>query len=108
VDNDNRLIGAVTLDDVRNTFMTQELNDWLVALDIAEPIIGKVTPDMPLSEALERTDKLDVEYMPVAVSSEDDRFAGILDVRSVYRSLSAEVLERQQKADSIIHSIHGA
>ena len=36
VDNDNKLIGGITLDGIRNTFATQELNDWLVALDIAE------------------------------------------------------------------------
>jgi CBS domain-containing protein len=101
VDSDNKLIGAVTLDGIRNTFATQELNDWLVALDIMEPIIGKVTPDMALSDALEKIRKLNVEHMPVVASSRDDSFAGILGDRAVRRSLSAEVLSRQQKADSI-------
>ncbi len=101
VDDDNKLMGAVTLDGIRNTFATQELNDWLVALDIMEPIIGKVTPDMALSDALEEIRKLNVEHVPVVASSQDDSFAGILGDRAVRRSLSAEVLSRQQKADSI-------
>lgn len=101
VDKDKKLIGAVTLDGIRNTFATQELNDWLVALDIAEPIIGKVTPDMALSDALEKIRKLNVEYMPVVASSQDDSFAGLLGERAIRRSLSAEILSRQQKADSI-------
>jgi len=101
VDDDNKLIGAVTLDGIRNTFATQELNDWLVALDIMEPIIGKVTPDMALSDALEKIMKLDVEHIPVVASDDDDKFVGILGSRTVRRSLSAEVLSRQQKADSI-------
>jgi Kef-type K+ transport system membrane component KefB len=100
VDKDKKLIGAVTLDGIRNTFSTQELNDWLVALDIMEPIVGKITPDMPLSQALEKMRKLDVEHIPV-VSSDDDNFVGILGSRKVRRSLSAEVLSRQQKADSM-------
>jgi len=101
VDGDNKLIGAVTLDGIRNTFATQELNDWLVALDIMEPIIGKVTPDMALSDALEKIRKLNVEHMPVITSSEDNSFVGVLGNRAVRRSLSAEILSRQQKADSI-------
>ncbi len=101
VDNDNKLIGGITLDGIRNTFATQELNDWLVALDIVEPVILKVTPDVPLAEAFERTKHLDLEHLPVVVSNEDDRFIGVLNCRAVRRSLSAEVLSRQQKADSM-------
>ena len=101
VDKDRKLIGAVTLDGIRNTFATQELNDWFVALDIMEPIIGKVTPDMALSDALEEIRKLNVEHLPVVASSQDDSFVGVLGNRAVRRSLSAEILSRQQKADSI-------
>lgn len=101
VDNDKKLIGAVTLDGIRTTFATQELNDWLVALDIMEPIIAKVTPDMALSDAFEKAKLLDIEHLPVVTSSEDDGFIGVLNCRAVHRSLSAEVLSRQQKADNI-------
>ncbi|MBA7668562.1 hypothetical protein ES703_76675 [subsurface metagenome] len=101
VDKDKKLMGAVTLDGIRNTFATQELNDWLVALDIMEPVIGKVTPDMALSDALEKIRKLNVEHVPVVASSQDDSFVGVLGDRAVRRSLSAEILSRQQKADSI-------
>ena len=101
VDKDKKLMGAVTLDGIRNTFATQELNDWLVALDIMEPIIGKVTPDMALSDAFEKAKRLDIEHLPVVISSEDDGFVGVLNCRVAHRSLSAEVLSRQQKADSM-------
>ena len=101
VDSDRKLIGAVTLDGIRSTFATQELNDWLVALDIMEPVIAKVTPDTGLSEAFEKTKRLDIEHLPVVASSEDDRFVGVLNCRAVRRSVSAEVLSRQQKADNI-------
>jgi len=97
VDKDKKLIGVVTLDGIRKTFATQELNDWLVALDIAEPVIAKVVPDMALSEAFEKAKRLDIEHLPVVASGENDKFVGILDCRAVRRSLSAEVLERQRK-----------
>jgi Kef-type K+ transport system membrane component KefB/predicted transcriptional regulator len=101
VDDAKKLIGAITLAGIRNTFATQELNDWLVALDIMEPAIVKMTPDIPLSEALEKANQLYTEYVPVVASQQDDRFVGLLGCQAVHRQLSAEVLSRQQKADNI-------
>jgi CBS domain-containing protein len=101
IDNDKQLVGAITLGNIRNTFATQELNDWLVALDIMEPIIARVTEGIALSEAFEKTRRLNIEHLPVVTSAEDNKFVGILNCRAVRRSLSAEVLSRQQKADSI-------
>jgi len=101
VDSDMDLIGATTLDGIRKTFATQELNDWLVALDIAEPVIGRITPELTLAEALEKARRLDLEHLPVLSSETTDKYIGVLDCRAVRRQLSAEVLARQQKADSI-------
>ncbi|MFQ6034791.1 MAG: cation:proton antiporter [Sedimentisphaerales bacterium] len=101
VDKSYKLIGAITLGGIRNTFATQELNDWLVALDIMEPIITAITPDIALSEAFERARRLDIEYIPVVDSGQQGRFVGLLDCRAIRRQLSAEVLSRQQKADNI-------
>ncbi len=107
VDTDKKLVGAVTLDGIRNTFATQELNSWLVALDIAEPIIAKATPNMALSDAFEQTKQLDLEHLPVVLSGENDELVGVLSCHGVRRSLAAEVLSRQQKADSM-HNVEYA
>jgi Kef-type K+ transport system membrane component KefB len=101
VDNDKKLVGALTLDGIRKTFTTQELNDWLVALDIMEPIIAETTPDTPLAEAFDKARRLDMEHLPVVTSPKDERFVGLLNCRAVRRSLSAEVLAKQQAADSM-------
>jgi len=101
VDDNGKLAGAITLDGIRNTFTTQELNDWLVALDIMEPIVAVVTADIALADALEKARRLDIEHVPVTVSAENQTFTGLLNCRAIRRSLSAEVLARQQKADNI-------
>ncbi len=101
VDNENNLIGAITLSGIRNTFTTQELNDWLVALDIVEPVIARINSQIHLSEAFEMADKYDVDHLPIIEANDSDKYIGLLDCRAVHRSLSAEVLSRQQKADSI-------
>jgi len=99
VDDQKKVIGALTLDGIRNTFATMELNDWLVALDITEPVAAKVTPDVPLSKALEQMQEYNIEHVPVVVSEQNDESVGILDARAMHRQLSAEVLEKQREAD---------
>ncbi|MFA5240409.1 MAG: cation:proton antiporter [Phycisphaerae bacterium] len=101
VDNQQNLIGIITLDGVRNSFATQQLNDWLVALDVMESVVGGVTPETPLSEAFEKARQLDIEYLPVVTSDQQDKFAGVFNCREIRRQLSTEVLSRQQKADNI-------
>jgi CBS domain-containing protein len=100
VDGSRNLLGAITLEGIRKTFATQEINDWLVALDIMEPIEGKLTPEMPLAEALEQTALLNAEHMPV-VAADDGTFLGVFGERHVRRMLSAEVLLRQRKAEGV-------
>jgi CBS domain-containing protein len=105
VNPEHQVVGAITLHGIRNTFATKELNDWLVALDIMEPVVAKVTPQMPLTDALERVRRYDFDYLPVIASEEDNRFVGLLDYPATRRALSAEVLSRQEKADNI-HAAH--
>lgn len=107
VSDDRKLTGAITLNGIRNTFANQEVNDWLVALDIMEPIIARVTPEMPLAEAFERAQRYSVEYLPVVTSDHDDTLVGLLDCPAARRALSAEVLARQERADSI-HGVQTA
>jgi len=100
VDSDKKLIGGITLSGIRNTFTTQELNDWLVALDIVEPVIARVKPDAVLSDAFDKAARLDLGHLPVVAGDEDNSYVGVLNCRAVRRQLAAEVLSRQQKADS--------
>ena len=100
-DNAGKLTGVITLDGIMNTFATQELNDWLVALDIVEPVIEKAVPQMPLSEAFEKAKEMDVEFLPAVAPDDTEKYVGILNVRSAHRRLAAEVLARQKEADKM-------
>ena len=107
IDNTGKLTGVITLDGIMNTFATQELNDWLVALDIAEPVSEKAVPGMPLSEALEKAKEMDVEFLPAVAPGDDEKYIGILSVRSAHRRLAAEVLAKQRQADMMYSHGHG-
>lgn len=100
IDPAGKLTGVITLDGIRNTFATQELNDWLVALDLVEPVGERTVARMPLSDAFEKAKEMDVEFLPVVAVDDYDKYVGILSVRSAHRRLTAEVLARQKEADS--------
>jgi Kef-type K+ transport system membrane component KefB/predicted transcriptional regulator len=99
VDQSNKLAGTITLDGIRKTFATHELNDWLVALDIAEPVATTLTADMPLSDAFDHMKKLNLGYAPVVSARDSHTFAAALDAQAVHRHLAAEVLERQKQIE---------
>jgi len=101
VDNDRKLIGAVTLDGIRNTFATQEVNDWLIAMDVIEPIVARLGPDVALSEAFNKTKQLGIEHIPIVNGGQGNELVGVLDTNAAHRKLSAEVLAKQHEADSM-------
>lgn len=98
VDRQKKLIGAITMDGVRNTFTTTGSNDWLIALDIMEPIIKKAKPDLPLKKALAKMSELDILDMPVVDVSEE--LKGVFNARSARRKVSTILLEKQRQADA--------
>jgi Kef-type K+ transport system membrane component KefB len=101
VDNDKKILGAITFDGLRRTFQTHELNDWLVALDIMDPVASTTIPEHQLAEAIDHMKDLDIEYLPVVTTHETNKYVGILDIRALHRHLSAEVFARQNEADKM-------
>jgi CBS domain-containing protein len=100
VDTDKKLMGIITLAGIRNTFAKEELNEWLVALDLAEPAAAKVTPDVRLSQALVEMERKGIECVPVVASQQGGEYVGVLEGSAVRRRLSAKVLDKQREADS--------
>jgi len=101
VDQNKKLTGAITFDAIRTMFATAEINDWLIAMDIAEPIKEKLYSGITLWQGLERARQLGLEYLPVVKSEDDEEFMGVLSTNAIHRRLNAEVLGKQKEADSM-------
>jgi len=99
IDGESRLIGIVTIADIKEMFANRDVAGWLLACDVAEPVLDKTTPAKPLEEAMERMRRYDLENMPVVASDDSDELVGVLDYRMVNRKISAEVLRRRKVAD---------
>jgi Kef-type K+ transport system membrane component KefB len=102
IDSQSRIIGIITIADIKEMFASREVAGWLLACDVAEPVLDKTTPNKPLEEAMERMSRYDLENMPVVAGDGSDELVGVLDYRIVNRKISAEVLHRRKMADGMV------
>ncbi|MFO8047749.1 MAG: chloride channel protein [Desulfosudaceae bacterium] len=93
VNDEDRLLGVITLKGVRQALITRELVDLLIADDLVIPIPA-VTEDDPVTRALENIEKFDIENIPVVTPAADGhRLSGILrhqDILQAYNTLREE------------------
>ncbi len=101
IDNQSRIIGIITIADIKEMFANRGVAGWLLACDVAEPVHDKTTPQQSLEEAMARMERYDLESMPVVASVDSDELVGVLDYRKVLRKISAEVLHRRKAADEM-------
>lgn len=100
IDSQSRIIGIITIADIKEMFANQDVAGWLLACDVAEPVLDKTTPKKPLEEAIENMRQYDLDNMPV-VAGDSDKLVGVLDYRKTLRKISAEVLHRRKQADEM-------
>ncbi len=100
IDNDLKIIGVITVADIKQVFANQDVAGWLLACDVAENVLDKTMPRKSLEEAIEHMNKFSLENLPVVESEHNDKLVGVLDYRKALRKISAEVLRRRQMADS--------
>lgn len=101
IDGQKRIIGVITIPDIKEMFANREVAGWLLACDVAEPVRDKTIPNKPLEEAIEWMRQYHLEHIPVVADEGSDELAGVLDYRKALRKISAEVLHRRKTADEM-------
>ena len=101
IDAQSRIIGIITIADLKAMFANQDVGGWLLACDVAEPVLDKTTPTKPLEEVMEQMRRYDLQNMPVVAGSESDELVGVLDYSKAMRKISTEVLHRRKMADEM-------
>ena len=101
-DNDGRLVGIISLNDLKQGFGTEGLTMWLVAFDLMQPVAETATEETPLADSVERMREMNLDCLPVLsgqADREDGHLVGMIELRRVERTLSQEILRRHQQAD---------
>ena len=99
VDENRKLLGIITIDNLKDTFMTSELNNLLVAHDLMEPPVATVRKDIAMLDVKDIMNKYNIDYLPVV--NENDEVVGFIESRRMHRKLSRKMLELQKQAESL-------
>ncbi len=99
VDKRRKLLGVITVDHIKNSLTTSGLDTFLLAHDLMEPVIAKVSASLPMREAQEILSRYNLEYLPVV--SVGDEVIGFLEMRQISRKISTKLIELQKQAESL-------
>jgi CIC family chloride channel protein len=94
-DEEGRLIGAVDIHEIKESFQERELSGVVLAEDLAAEI-PFATPEEPLTSVNEKLWFRDVGQLPVVDSPDRRRFLGIVTQRDLLGAFDSEVLRRSR------------
>ena len=100
---DDRLVGLITLADLRQSFAAEDMTAWVVAFDLMKPPVDIAGEHMPLADAVDLMTEQDLDCLPVldgAASAEGGALVGMLELRRVNRAISQEIVRRRQLAEA--------
>ncbi|MBN1913637.1 MAG: cation:proton antiporter [Candidatus Omnitrophica bacterium] len=96
---DNRLSGIVSVDNIKNILAEKELAGLILAADLKDPAVAKISDKAMLSDAQEIMERHHLEYLPVV--TEENRISGFIDKRMLERIITTKVIELQKQAEAI-------
>ncbi|MDP8262517.1 MAG: cation:proton antiporter [Candidatus Ancaeobacter aquaticus] len=97
VNHDKNLLGIISIDNVKNTFMATGLDSFLLAHDLMEPVVTQVAQDTSLKEVNEMLHNYSVEFIPVVDGS--NVVIGMVEARAIHRYLAEKIIENQRLAE---------
>ncbi|NQV33100.1 MAG: cation:proton antiporter [Phycisphaeraceae bacterium] len=98
VNKSQHLLGVVTVDSIKESFVHQENMPWALAYDMMLPVADVCHESTPLDQALKQMKSCNQDCLCV-VEEKDQTLLGVLNARKVRRKVNAELLRRQEAAD---------
>jgi CIC family chloride channel protein len=98
LDNEGRMSGIVSLNDIRTVILEEELASLVVVVDIMTREVITVFPDDTLNRAMEQFGLKDIEQMPVVSRKDPRRVVGMIKRQDVIRAYNNSVLERTRES----------
>ena len=94
-DEEGRLIGAVDIHDIKESFPERDLEGLVIAADLATEI-PFTTPETPLTAVNETLWFRDLGQLPVVDSAASRKFLGVVTQRDLLAAFDSEVLRRNR------------
>ncbi|MBU1043044.1 MAG: cation:proton antiporter [Candidatus Omnitrophica bacterium] len=99
VNNQGELTGLISLGNLKNVFGEEQLDNIILARDLAEPVRIILYPDQPLREAFDIFEKRELEYLPVVKNATSKEIVGIVEYFPLIESVNIRTMERQESLE---------
>lgn len=97
VDQEKKLSGIISVDNIRNTLTELDLRGFILAADLLEPVKRTVSSGEMLIVARDMFNTYHLDFLPVV--SEDNVLNGFMEKRHFDKWITTRLVEMQQKAD---------
>ncbi|MDO9548658.1 MAG: cation:proton antiporter [Candidatus Marinimicrobia bacterium] len=97
VNNENKLIGIISVDSIRNILEESKQKGLILATDLQEPVRAVISNEATLSEARDILNKYSLECLPVVTPK--NKVAGFIERRIFDKLIATRILELQKQAD---------
>ncbi len=95
VNRNNKIIGILTFDSLKDVLADRDSWDWLLVNDVMQSVEDECALNEPLEQVYERMISLKIDQMPVVKDYETAEPAGIIDMRSIKAKINNELIARQ-------------
>ena len=99
ISSEKKLIGVISVDNIKKAFMETGLTGLVLAADLKEPVVATVSEETMLSGAKEILDRYDLEYLPVVTKGE--KFVGFIERRMFNKLISTKIMELQKQSEAV-------
>jgi len=93
------LLGVITIDNLKDTFMASELSGFLLAHDIMITVPCTCGKDTPAEDVFRLMKKHNIDYIPVVDDS--GHAEGLVEKRVAHKLFSLKIMELRQKAEEL-------
>jgi CIC family chloride channel protein len=88
------LSGILSIQDLRELVYEQELEDLIVAKELAKSKVLTVTTHENLSDALRKIGSRNIDYLPVVADDNPRRLVGMVSRQDIISAYNRSLLER--------------
>ncbi len=103
VDGDGRLVGHITIHDVKDILHTRNLDQVIIAADLSEPVTAMVSRRDTLEDCLLRQGDGDTGDLPVVATPEHPVLVGLVTRKAIFEVYNREVLHQEDMGIKLVH-----
>jgi len=94
INDKGQLVGILSYADYREAFLDKNLNNLVVAKDLATRKVVTVKADASLYEALQRITTGDFSLLPVVSAEDDSRLVGVITRRDIMNAYNTAIVKK--------------